>query len=259
MPPISLKDRIALVTGVSSGIGAATARALAAEGVHLILAARRTERVNALAEELTARHGIETHTLVLDVRAADAVAQAVAGLPERWQGIDILVNNAGLSRGLDKIHEADLQDWEEMIDTNIKGLLYVTRAVTPGMVARGQGHVINVGSVAGRDAYVGGNVYCATKAAVAMLTRGMRMDLLGSGLRVTNIEPGMVETEFSQVRFHGDESRAAKVYQGIEPLTPDDIAETIIFALTRPAHVNIQDMLILATAQASATMAHRTT
>lgn len=258
MPSISLRDQIALVTGVSSGIGRETARALAAEGVYLIVAARRTERVNALAEELAEQHGIETHSLTLDVRDADAVARAINELPERWQSIDILINNAGLSRGLDKIHEADLQDWEEMIDTNVKGLLYVTRAVLPGMVARGRGHVVNIGSVAGRDAYVGGNVYCATKAAVAMLTRGMRMDLLGTGLRVTNIEPGMVETEFSQVRFHGDEARAAKVYQGIKPLTPGDIAETIIFALTRPAHVNIQDMLVLATAQASATMAYRT-
>lgn len=258
MSSISLKGQIAFVTGVTSGIGAATARALAAEGVHLILAARREERLNALAEELAAQHGIETHTVVLDVRDAGAVAQSVASLPERWRAVDILVNNAGLSRGLDKVHEADLQDWEEMIDTNVKGLLYVTRAVLPGMVSRGRGHVINVGSVAGRDAYVGGNVYGATKAAVAMLTRGMRMDLLGAGIRVTNIEPGMVETEFSQVRFHGDEARAAKVYQGITPLTPEDIAESIVWSLNRPAHVNIQDMLILATAQASATMAHRT-
>lgn len=259
MPSISLKGQVALVTGASSGIGAATATALAAEGVHLILAARREERVTALAGELAARHGIETYGLVLDVRDADAVAQAVAELPDRWQAIDILVNNAGLSRGLDKIHEADLQDWDEMIDTNVKGLLYVTRAVLPGMVARGRGHVVNIGSVAGRDAYLGGNVYGATKAAVAMLTRGMRIDLLGSGLRVTNIEPGMVETEFSKVRYHGDEARAAKVYQGITPLTPEDIAETIVWVLNRPAHVNVQDVLIVATAQATATLAHRKT
>jgi serine 3-dehydrogenase len=259
MPPTSIKDQIAFVTGASSGIGAATARALAAEGVHLVMSARREDRVRELADELAGQYGIKTLTFFLDVRDNAQVVQAVADLPERWQPIDILVNNAGLSRGLDKVHEADLQDWEEMIDTNVKGLLYVSRAVLPGMAARNRGHVINIGSVAGRDAYTGGNVYCATKSAVAMLTRGMRMDLLGSNIRVTNIEPGLVETEFSKVRFHGDETRAAKIYQGVEPLTPEDIAEAIIWSLTRPAHVNIQDMLILATAQAAATMVHRTT
>jgi NADP-dependent 3-hydroxy acid dehydrogenase YdfG len=257
MPLTSVKQQIVFITGASSGIGRATAAAFAAEGSHLILAARRGDRIEELSEGLCQQHGIETLAFTLDVRDADAVAAVVSGLPERWQPIDILVNNAGLSRGLDKIHEADLQDWEEMIDTNVKGLLYVTRAVVPGMVARGRGHVVNLGSVAARDAYPGGNVYCATKSAVAMITRGMRMDLLGAGVRVTNIEPGMVETEFSKVRFHGDEERAKKVYQGIDPLTPEDIADAIVWAVTRPGHVNIQDMLILATAQANATMAHR--
>jgi 3-hydroxy acid dehydrogenase / malonic semialdehyde reductase len=257
MPLTSVKNQIVFVTGASSGIGRATAAAFAAEGSHLILSARRGDRISELSDELRQRHGIDVLAFALDVRDADAVAAAVKDLPERWQPIDILVNNAGLSRGLDKIHEANIQDWEEMIDTNVKGLLYVTRAILPGMVSRGRGHVVNIGSVAGRDAYPGGNVYSATKSAVAMLARGMRMDLLGAGVRVTNIEPGMVETEFSKVRFHGDEARASKVYQGIDPLTPEDIADAIVWSVTRPSHVTIGDMLILASAQASATMAHR--
>lgn len=253
----SIKNCIGLVTGASSGIGAATARGLAAEGAHLILAARRTERIAALADELRAAHGVDVLTLALDVRDAAAVSQAIGGLPERWQAIDILVNNAGLSRGLGKLHEGSLQDWEEMLDTNVKGLLYVTRAVLPGMVARQRGHVINLGSVAGREAYPNGNVYCASKAAVGQLTKTMRMDLLGTNVRVTTVDPGMVETEFSLVRFHGDAERAKKVYQGLQPLTAEDIADAIVWCATRPAHVNIQDMLIMPTAQASATLSHR--
>ena len=254
----SIKDQIAFITGASSGIGEATARAFAAEGAHLILAARRGERVEALAAELRGQHGIEALAFTLDVRDAAAVAAAVAGLPERWQPIDILVNNAGLSRGLDKLHEGLISDWDEMIDTNVKGLLYVTRAVLPGMVARGRGHVINIGSIAGREPYPGGNVYCASKAAVAMLNKTLRLDLLGTGIRVSTIAPGMVETEFSQVRFHGDSERADKVYQNIQPLTAGDIAETILWVATRPAHVNVEEIVIFPTAQASATMAHRT-
>lgn len=255
MPP--LKDTIIFITGASSGIGEATARACAAEGAHLILAARRVDRVAALADELAAAHGIETLACRLDVRDAAAVATTLANLPERWQPIEVLVNNAGLSRGLDKAHQADLRDWEEMIDTNVKGLLYVTRAVLPGMVARGRGHVINIGSIAGREPYPGGNVYCASKAAVAMFNKTLRLDLLGTGIRVTGIEPGMAETEFSQVRFHGDTERANKVYQGLQPLTPADIAEIIVWAAQRPAHVNIENIVVFPTAQASATLAHR--
>lgn len=253
----SIKNRLALITGASAGIGAATARLFAANGAHLILAARRGELVEALAAELRARDGVEVLALTLDVRGQEEVAAAIAGLPERWQAIDILVNNAGLSRGLEKLHEGIHQDWEEMIDTNVKGLLYVSRAVLPGMVQRGSGHVVNLGSIAGREAYPGGNVYCATKAAVAQLTRGMRIDLLGTNVRVTCIEPGMVETEFSMVRFHGNAERAAKVYQGLQPLTGEDIADAILWAVTRPPHVQIHDMLITPTAQASATMAFR--
>jgi NADP-dependent 3-hydroxy acid dehydrogenase YdfG len=178
-------------------------------------------------------------------------------LPPEWQAIEVLVNNAGLSRGLDKLHEGNLQDWEEMIDTNVKGLLYVSRAVIPGMVKRGVGHIVNLGSIAGVEVYPGGNVYCATKFAVRALSQGMRLDLFGTPIRVTNVQPGMVETEFSMVRFHGDQARADKVYDGLQPLSPADIADAIVYATTRPPHVNIVEMLITPQAQASTTMAYR--
>jgi len=254
----SIKDTIVLITGASSGIGAASAQAFAAEGAHLILAARRGERIRAAAEQLHAEFGIETLPLTLDVRDQAAVARVLGGLPERWAAVEILLNNAGLSRGLDKLHEGLISDWDEMIDTNVKGLLYVTRAVLPGMVTRGRGHVINTGSIAGHEPYPGGNVYCASKAAVAMLNKTLRMDLLGTGIRVTGVEAGLVETEFSLVRFHGDEQRAVKPYQGIQPLTAADIADAILWAATRPAHVNVENIVLFPTAQASATMAHRT-
>jgi 3-hydroxy acid dehydrogenase / malonic semialdehyde reductase len=254
----SLKNSIVLITGASSGIGAACARGFAAEGAHLILAARRGERMRAAAEQLRAEFGIETFPLTLDVRDQAAVARVLGNLPERWAAIDILLNNAGLSRGLDKFHEGLISDWDEMIDTNVKGLLYVTRTVLPGMVARGRGHVINTGSIAGHEPYLGGNVYCASKAAVAMLNKSLRLDLLGTGIRVTSVEPGLVETEFSLVRFHGDEQRAVKPYQGLQPLTAEDIADAILWAATRPAHVNVENIVLFPTAQASATMAHRT-
>ena len=253
----SIKDHIVLITGASSGIGAACGRAFAGAGAHVILAGRRTERLEAAAGQLRREFGVETLPITLDVTQRGQVFEVLGNLPARWAAIDVLVNNAGLSRGLDRLQEGQLQDWEEMLDTNVKGLLYVTRAVLPGMIARGRGHVINLGSIAGREAYPGGNVYCATKSAVAMLTRGLRMDLLGTPIRVTCVEPGMVETEFSIVRFRGDRERAAKVYQGLQPLTADDIADAILYCATRPAHVNVQDMLIMPTAQASATMAHR--
>jgi len=253
----SIKDHIVLITGSSSGIGAACGRAFAGAGAHVILAGRRTERLEAAAGQLRREFGVETLPITLDVTQRGQVFEVLGNLPARWAAIDVLVNNAGLSRGLDRLQEGQLQDWEEMLDTNVKGLLYVTRAVLPGMIARGRGHVINLGSIAGREAYPGGNVYCATKSAVAMLTRGLRMDLLGTPIRVTCVEPGMVETEFSIVRFRGDRERAAKVYQGLQPLTADDIADAILYCATRPAHVNVQDMLIMPTAQASATMAHR--
>lgn len=257
MRSVSIKGQTALVTGASSGIGAATAAALAEEGTRLILAARRTERLEELASELKKTHGTECLLITLDVRDEADVMEKLGKLPEAWQAVDILVNNAGLSRGLNPLYEGQLEDWDEMIDTNVKGLLYVTRAILPGMVKRGRGHVVNMGSVAGRDPYAGGAVYCGSKAAVASISRAMKIDLLGSGIRVTNIEPGMVETEFSLVRFHGDEERARKVYQGLDPLMPEDVADSIVWAVTRPPHVNVQDVLLLATAQATATQAFR--
>jgi 3-hydroxy acid dehydrogenase / malonic semialdehyde reductase len=259
MPSVSIKGRIALVTGASSGIGQATAAALAAEGTRLILAARRMDRLEELAARLKEAHGAESLLIQLDVREREAVADKLGRLPGDWAAVDILVNNAGLSRGLNPLHEGLIDDWDEMVDTNVKGLLYVTRAILPGMVARGQGHVVHIGSVAGRDAYAGGAVYSGTKAAVAIISRAMKIDVLEHGIRVTNIEPGLVETEFSLVRFHGDAERARKPYQGLQPLQPEDVADAILWAVTRPPHVNVQDMLLLATAQAMATIAHRKT
>ncbi|MGF1537999.1 MAG: SDR family oxidoreductase [Elainellaceae cyanobacterium] len=248
-----MNDKTILITGASSGIGEACARVFAQAGARLILAARRRDRLQALAQTFA----VDTHLLPLDVRDREAVFQAIAALPAEWQAIDILVNNAGLSRGLDKLHEAELQDWEEMIDTNVKGLLYVTRAVVPGMVARSQGHVINLGSIAGHETYPGGSVYCATKSAVMALTEGLKLDLLGTPIRVSSVDPGLVETEFSDVRFRGDGDRAKTVYQNMTPLTPQDIAEIILFCATRPPHVNISDILVVPTDQSSATRVHR--
>jgi 3-hydroxy acid dehydrogenase / malonic semialdehyde reductase len=252
-----LENRIVLVTGASNGIGESCARAFAAEGARLILAARREERLQALAERLRQEHGTEALVRVLDVRSQAEVAQTIAGLPVAWSEIEILVNNAGLSRGLDKLHEGNLQDWEEMLDTNVKGLLYVTREVVPGMVRRGQGHVINIGSIAGREVYPGGNVYCASKFAERAISKGLMIDLNGTAIRVTTVDPGMVETEFSLVRFHGDAARAGSVYKGLTPLTPDDIADAVVYCATRPEHMNIAEMVVLPTAQAAATVVHR--
>ncbi len=242
-----------LITGASAGIGAACARAFAREGARLVLAARRTERLQALAEEL----GAECHLIALDVRDGEAVASTLAALPAEWAEVDVLVNNAGLGRGMEKLQEGTMADWDEMIDTNVKGLLYTTRALTPGMVARGRGHVVNIGSVAGHEVYPGGAVYCATKHAVGAITRGLRMDLLGTGVRVSTVDPGMVETEFSVVRFKGDEERARRVYAGMTPLTPDDIADAVLWCATRPPHVNIDEIILKPTDQASATLVHR--
>jgi len=253
----SLKNKIVFVTGASSGIGRSCARAFAAEGARLILAARRAERIEALAAELEEAHAVSVLRLTFDVRNAEAVAAAVAGLPDEWKAVEVLVNNAGLSRGLSKLHEGEIRDWEEMIDTNVKGLLYVSRAVIPGMVARGRGHVINIGSIAGHEVYPSGNVYCATKFGVKALSKGMRMDLTGTGLRVSSVDPGMVETEFSLVRFRGDGERAAKVYQGLDPLTPDDVADAVVYCATRPPHVNVSEMIVMPTAQASTMIVHR--
>ncbi len=249
---MDLENRIVLITGASSGIGAACARAFAGAGARLILVARRGRKLDALAGELTRDLGAVVLTSVLDVRELVAVRRWVRELPEAWNAISILVNNAGLARGIAPIHEGEFADWDEMVDTNLKGLLYVTRAVLPGMVARGSGHVINIGSIAGREVYPGGNVYCATKHAVNGLSRAMGIDLLGTGVRVSSVDPGMVETEFSIVRFHGDERRAAHVYDGFEPLHPADVAEAVLFCATRPPHANVREMVLMPTAQASA-------
>ncbi|MEM9903922.1 MAG: SDR family oxidoreductase [Cyanobacteria bacterium P01_D01_bin.44] len=257
MTTLSLANQVVLITGASSGIGASCAQLFAQAGARLILAARRKEKLQGLSDELQKHYQTQTRLLPLDVQNYQAVTEAIEDLPTDWQTIDVLINNAGLSRGLDKQYESPVQDWEEMIDTNIKGLLYVTRAVVPGMVAQGRGHVVNIGSIAARQTYPGGSVYCATKAAVKSLSEGLKIDLLGTPVRVTNIEPGLVETEFSNVRFHGDDDRAQSVYKGMTPLTPDDIADTILFAVTRPAHVNISEIFVMPTDQSSVGHVHR--
>ncbi len=248
---MTLKGSVVCITGASAGIGAACAEAFAREGASLFLSARRTERLSALADRLKNDYGIRVLTRKLDVRIPRDVEQTFASLPEEWSGIDVLVNNAGLSRGLQKLQEGSLQDWEEMIDTNVKGLLYVSRAVIPGMVRRNRGHIINIGSIAGHQVYPNGNVYCATKAAVNALTQGMRMDLLGSNVRVSTVDPGLVETEFSLVRFRGDEARAKQVYANTTPLLPDDIADVVLYCATRPPHVDIAEVIVMPTLQAS--------
>ncbi|MFH7026395.1 MAG: SDR family oxidoreductase [Heteroscytonema crispum UTEX LB 1556] len=256
---LSLQNQIVLITGASSGIGAACAKIFAFSGAKLILAARRLERLQQLASELNKEFTVDIHLLQLDVRDRSSVESAISNLPPAWSDINILINNAGLSRGLDKLHEGDFQDWEEMIDTNIKGLLYLTRYVVPGMVKRSSGHVVNIGSIAGHQTYPGGNVYCGTKAAVRAISEGLKLDLLGTPIRVTSVDPGMVETEFSQVRFHGDSDRANKVYQGVTPLTPEDVADVIFFCVTRPAHVNINEVVLMPVDQASTTLVNRRT
>ena len=249
---ISLQNKIVFITGASSGIGAATAVEFARHGAKLLLCARRLDRLQAMDAELRDAGGPDVYSFQLDVRDRNAVKSAFDALPEPWREIDVLVNNAGLSRGLNKMYEDDIDNWDEMIDTNVKGLLYVTRSVVPGMVARNHGHVINLGSIAGHAAYPNGGVYCATKAAERSITDGLRIDLNGTAVRVTTVDPGMVETEFSQVRFRGDKERAAKTYANIDPLQAEDIADAILWAATRPAHVTIQTLLLCPTAQASA-------
>jgi 3-hydroxy acid dehydrogenase / malonic semialdehyde reductase len=252
-----LNGKIAFITGASSGIGEACAYAFAAEGAHLLLAARRIDRLDALKPKLFEAGAAAVEAFALDVRDGVEVSKQLNALPEEWQAIDILVNNAGLSRGLDKVHEGKLEDWDEMIDTNVKGMLYVTRAVVPGMVARGCGHVVNLGSTAGEISYPGGAVYCGTKAAERAINDGLREDLLGTPVRVTSIDPGMVETAFSEVRFRGDEARAAKVYQGLIPLKPADIADAILWAVSRPAHVNIARVVMTTIDQANSLLFNR--
>ena len=245
-------SKIALITGATAGIGEACARLFAEQQYDLILLARRNERLDSLAEELSTEFGVKVKTLVIDVRQKEAV-QKLEKLPEEWKKVDVLINNAGLSRGLNPINAGDTDDWDVMIDTNVKGLLYVTKIVSNWMIKYRSGHIINIGSIAGKETYINGNVYCATKYAVDSLNQAMRIDLLPHKIKVTGIHPGAVETEFSEVRFKGDKERAKKVYDGFEPLHAQDIAETIWFAVSRPAHVNINDMIVLPTAQANTT------
>ena len=240
-------NKIVLITGATSGIGLACARKFAANGDKLILTGRNEHRLAELKKEL----GTDVMTLAFDVRDREKAQQYIGGLPDEWQKVDVLVNNAGLALGLEPEYEGNMDDWETMIDTNIKGLLTMTRLVVPGMVERNSGHIINVGSVAGDAAYAGGNVYCATKAAVKALSDGLRIDVANTAIRVTNLKPGLVETNFSNIRFHGDSDRAANVYKGIQPLMGDDIADVAVYAANAPAHVQIAEVLILATHQAS--------
>ena len=248
--------KIALITGATSGIGEACARKFAEGGYNLILTARRAEKLAEIKAQLEAE-GTKVRTLVFDVRAAEAAKQAIGSLEAEWQTIDVLINNAGLALGLEKEYEGDPEDWNTMIDTNIKGLLTMTRLIVPAMIERNEGHVINIGSAAGDAAYAGGNVYCATKAAVKTITDGLRIDVAESAVRVTNVKPGLVETNFSNVRFHGDNARAENVYKGIVPLTGADIADVAFYAASAPKHVQIAEVLVLATHQGSGSVIHR--
>jgi hypothetical protein len=250
--------KTALITGATSGIGEATALILAKNGYNIIITGRRKQLLEQLRKKIESDAGVEVLALNFDVRKPDEVKQAISSLGKKWNQVDVLVNNAGLSVGLSHIDKGVVDDWERMIDTNIKGLLYVTREVSPLMVAHKSGHIINIASVAGKEVYDSGIVYCATKHAVDALSKGMRIDLLHDGIKVTNIAPGMVDTEFSTVRFKGDKEKAGKVYQGLTPLYAQDIAEAILFVVTRPAHVCINDMLIMPTAQAAVAYVRRT-
>ncbi len=248
---MKLKEKIVFISGASSGIGEATAKAFAQQGSNLILCARRKEKLDKLATELKEKYKIDIYTFKLDIRDKKAVEKSINELPEKWRTIDVLVNNAGLSRGLDKLHEGLIQDWEEMIDTNVKGLLYLTRIIVPIMVENNKGHVINIGSTAGIHTYPKGNVYCATKAAVQFISNGLRQDVVDKAIRVTNIQPGMAETEFSNVRFHGDNKKADNVYKGIKPLLAEDIADIIVYTASVPDHVQICEVTVTPTNQAT--------
>lgn len=250
--PALRKQLTALITGATSGIGKATARLFAEEGIDLILCGRRQDRLDQLANELGKQ--VRVQTLTFDVRDKNTVAEAINSLPEVFAAIDILLNNAGNAHGMDPIDKGDLDDWDAMIDINVKGLLYVSKAIIPSMVARGSGHIINIGSIAGKEVYPNGNVYCASKHAVDAINQAMRMDLNEHGIRVGAVNPGLVETEFSEVRFKGNTERAHAVYKGFQPLLPEDIAEIIHFVVTRPYHVNIADLVVMPTAQASSTL-----
>jgi 3-hydroxy acid dehydrogenase / malonic semialdehyde reductase len=253
----SLKGKTVLITGASSGIGKACARAFAAAGAKLLLGARRMGLLEALTREIVEKYQADVFPIAMDVTQYEGVKERLSGLPPEWKEVEVLINNAGLSLTLNKLHDADVNDWDTMIDTNVKGLLYVTRLILPGMLERNRGHVINIGSIAGLGAYPGGNVYCATKAAVRILSDGMRMDVFGKAIRVTTIEPGMVKTEFSLVRWKGNQELSDKTYEGVDYLTPEDLAEVILFCATRPRHVNIGELVITPTDQVSFSMLNR--
>ncbi|SER34190.1 SDR family NAD(P)-dependent oxidoreductase [Pedobacter rhizosphaerae] len=250
-------SKIALITGATSGIGEACAHTFAQQGYNLVLLARRAEKLAQVAHHLEDKYAITIKQLIGDVRDRKQITETLESLPEEWKKIEVLVNNAGLSQGLEPIDKGNVDDWDNMIDTNVKGLLYVTKVVSNWMILNQSGHIVNIGSIAGKEVYPNGNVYCASKHAVDALNQAMRIDLLPHGIKVTAINPGMVETEFSLVRFKGDEERAKKVYEGVEPLIADDIADAIWYVVSRPKHVNINDMLIMPTAQASATQVVR--
>ena len=252
-----LKGQWSLVTGATSGFGMATARALAAHGCHVAITGRREDRLQALASELRERHQVETASLAFDVRDLSQVLSTLGEATDLLAKLDILINNAGLALALDPVQDGNPADWDQMIDTNLKGLLYVTRIVLPGMVGRGRGHIVNVGSIAGHQVYAGGAVYSATKFAVRAISDALRCDVLGTGVRVSNVEPGLAETEFSEVRFKGDRTRAKTVYEGMSPLRPEDVADAITWCLTRPPHVNIQSVLIMPTDQSPTLAVHR--
>ncbi len=248
---------IAFITGATAGIGKASAELFAKNGYNLIITGRRNDRLQEFSSHLKSTYNIDVLSLNFDVRSFQEVKKAIDLIPSDWRKIDVLLNNAGLAAGMSTIQEGDIDDWERMIDTNVKGLLYITRSVAPFMISNGQGHIINMGSIAGKEVYLNGNVYCATKYAVDGLTKSMRIDLLPHNIKVTSINPGMVETEFALVRFKGDQERIQNTYKGLKPLCAEDIAETIYWVASRPAHVNINDIVIMATAQANATTAFR--
>jgi len=252
-----LHGKIAFITGASSGIGKACAFALAAEGADIIISARRVKEIEEIAEEIRKTHSVDVYAYKLDVKNRKEVEWAINSLPDKWRNVDILVNNAGLAQGFAKIYEDNIDNWENMIDTNVKGLLYVTRAIVPGMVERKSGHVINIGSTAGHEAYPSGHVYCATKHAVNAITKGLRMDVVDKNIRVSTVDPGAVETNFSNVRFFGDREKAKNVYKGIEPLVAEDIADAVLFCATRPPHANIAEIIMMPAQQASALVFHR--
>lgn len=252
-----MTGKIALITGASSGLGKSIACKLAKEGYNVIITGRRQERLTELEKEIETHYDVEALSLVFDVRLYSEVEASINSLPEKWRNIDILVNNAGLAVGLNPVHQGIIDDWERMIDTNVKGLLYVTRLVSPQMVERRSGHIINIGSIAGKEVYQNGNVYCATKHAVDALNKAMRIDLLPYGVKVTQVCPGAVQTEFSLVRFKGDEQRANLVYEGFNPLIADDIANAVYYAVSQPANVDVQDILVMPTAQANSNLFHK--